>query len=97
MVVRLWGVQRGDQEHGQAVSALRKGYKMGSVNDNPCRYCTPPKRQEGCHGTCKEYIDYRVNVDAKAKKKRQENAADAVLAENSRKRKIRYHRRKGGQ
>lgn len=31
---------------------------MGCVNDSPYRYCTPPKRREGCHGACKEYTDY---------------------------------------
>jgi len=61
----------------------------------PCRYCTPPKRQEGCHGTCKEYIDYRTDLDVQAQRRYQEGAADVILAEGAKERKIRYYRRGG--
>lgn len=64
----------------------------------PCRYCTPPKRREGCHGTCKEYIDYRADLNAQAQRRYQEGEVDAVLAEGATERKTRfakrYHRRR---
>lgn len=25
------------------------------MKENPCRYCVPPERHIGCHGTCKKY------------------------------------------
>lgn len=68
---------------------------MGYISNTPCRYCTPPKRQEGCHGTCKEYIDYRADLNAQAQRRCQEEAADAVLAERATERKIRHYRRGG--
>ena len=40
------------------------------MKDNPCRYCE--KRQIGCHGTCKEYIEWRkynIWIKQKAKEK----------------------------
>lgn len=63
---------------------------MGHIGNGPCRYCTPPKRREGCHGTCKEYIDWRADLDIQAQRKRQGEAANAVLAEGARERKRRY-------
>ena len=63
---------------------------MGYINDSPCHYCTPPKRNEWCHGTCKEYAKYRANLDAKAHKKRQEGAASVFLAEGSKERRRIY-------
>lgn len=56
----------------------------------PCRYCTPPKRREGCHGACKEYIDWKADFDAQTQRRRQEEAADAILAEGAKNRKTRY-------
>lgn len=68
---------------------------MGSVSDSPCRYCTPPKRNEWCHGTCKEYADYKVNLDSQARRKHQEREVDAILVEGAIERKIRHYRRGG--
>lgn len=30
-----------------------------------CRYCTPPKRRPGCHGSCPEYRMERAELDRK--------------------------------
>ena len=68
---------------------------MGHTNDSPCLYCTPPKRNEWCHGTCKEYADYRAYLDVQAQRRYQEKAVDAVLAEGAKERKIKYYK-KGG-
>lgn len=34
------------------------------ILDPPCRYCTPPKRNEYCHGNCQEYKDWAGEVKA---------------------------------
>lgn len=28
-----------------------------------CRYCTAPKRQPGCHGTCPEYLKEKAEYN----------------------------------
>lgn len=63
--------------------------------DTPCRDCVPPKRQEGCHGRCKEYIDWRVDLDAQAQRRRREEEANGILAESAMERKRRHYRRGG--
>jgi hypothetical protein len=68
---------------------------MGSICDSPCRYCVPPKRNEWCHETCKEYADYRADLDTQARRRHQEGAVDAVLAEGAKERKIRHYKRGG--
>lgn len=30
---------------------------------NCCRYCTPPKRNPGCHAKCPEYLAERARYD----------------------------------
>lgn len=66
-----------------------------NISDSPCRYCVPPKRNEWCHRTCKEYADYRADLDAQAQRKHWEEAADTILAERAKERKIRHYRRGG--
>lgn len=65
------------------------------MNDCPCRPCISPKRREGCHGVCKEYIDWRAGKDVEAQRKCQEKTVDAVFAEGAVHRKIRHYRRGG--
>lgn len=65
------------------------------ISNSPCRYCISPKRREGCHETCKEYTDWRADLDAQAQRRYQEKAADAVLAERAKERKIRHYKRGG--
>lgn len=65
------------------------------MTECPCRYCTPPKRTEDCHATCKEYVDWRLEKDVEVQKKYQDKSADAFLAEKTRERK-RIHYRRGG-
>lgn len=31
----------------------------------PCNGCTPPKRRPACHGTCKEYKDWKAGENKK--------------------------------
>lgn len=68
---------------------------MGHINDNPCRHCIPPKRNEYCHSTCKEYADWRADLNVQTKKDRQIREANGVLAEAAMKRKISHYRRGG--
>lgn len=77
------------------MSALWTGCEMGSMSDNPCRYCVSPKRNEWCHGVCKEYTDWRAEKDVEARKRYQDTEADVVLAQGAMKRKIRHYRRGG--
>ena len=30
-----------------------------------CLKCVPPKRHSGCHGTCKEYLDAKAELEEK--------------------------------
>lgn len=68
---------------------------MGRINDNPCHHCVPPKRNEWCHATCKEYIDWKANLDAQAQRVYRERMADVILAEGAMERKRRHYRRGG--
>lgn len=33
------------------------------ANQAPCKDCIPPKRQIGCHGYCKEYIEWKAVLE----------------------------------
>ena len=41
----------------------RQGSNLGYNYFECCMECKPPKRQPGCHGTCKEYKDARAAYD----------------------------------
>lgn len=68
---------------------------MGRIGDSPCRYCTPPKRNERCHGVCKEYADWKADIDAQAYRKHQEEEVNGILTEGAKERKRRYYKRGG--
>ncbi len=36
-------------------------------DDNPCNGCVPPKRNIYCHANCKEYKDWKADLDKKNK------------------------------
>lgn len=41
----------------------------------PCKGCVPPKRTLGCHGKCKEYIEWREKYE---KEKNNENLGEEI-------------------
>lgn len=47
-----------------------------------CKYCKPPKRNQNCHATCKEYKDAKAEHEVLADQERQAKRAsvDAALA-----------------
>lgn len=48
------------------------------MRDNPCRYCTPPKRNPGCHDRCPErdaWVAEREAVKAVKRKEQDDEAA----------------------
>lgn len=47
-----------------------EGQKYGTLAKTPCYGCEPPKRQLGCHGTCKPYICWKAEYDKAMKKAR---------------------------
>lgn len=51
------------------------------VKESPCHWCVPPKRYPGCHGKCKNYLDWKASEQEKndARRKRREQEA-AVYA-----------------
>lgn len=65
---------------------------MGRIENNPCRHCAPPKRNEWCHSVCKEYADWRAEFTAQKQRVRNSRSADIVIMEGAKERKRRYLR-----
>lgn len=56
---------------------------MSRVNDNcPCRYCAD-KRSIGCHGTCKDYIDWYVERKKELDFEREMIAKHPIISKGS--------------
>ncbi len=54
---------------------------ISSNSDCPCNGCVPPKRNETCHATCKDYPKWREEQDIKnAEIYREKKALQDVLA-----------------
>lgn len=49
------------------------------MEDNPCHYCAEPKRHEGCHGTCAEYVEWRNKRTVQCESKRNQLRADYLI------------------
>ena len=43
----------------------------------PCEFCVPPKRYSGCHSSCKEYKDFRVELNRENEQKRKSQVKEA--------------------
>ena len=52
------------------------------------------RRRAGCHGECKEYLDYRAERDAMLEKRYHDNCADEVVSEGRAKARASYYRRR---
>lgn len=37
---------------------------------SPCEFCVAPKRHIGCHSSCKDYKDFRTELDRENEAKR---------------------------
>lgn len=37
--------------------------KYDHTASSPCEFCVAPKRHIGCHSSCKDYKDFRAEVD----------------------------------
>lgn len=52
--------------------------------DCPCRFCTPPKRQTGCHGFCPDWAEWKPKQMEKIhkiwEKKKKQNMLDNYSA-----------------
>lgn len=41
-----------------------------------CKNCVPPKRNPKCHGTCKEYLDAKAELEEKKEAARKQKESD---------------------
>ena len=67
---------------------------MSMPNFKACRYCKPPKRQPGCHATCKEYLDEKAAWEEEKKKRDAEREREGFLTYIEQKREIRMNKGK---
>lgn len=52
------------------------------INDNPCKFCVPPKRTPTCHALCKEYINWRKELNKINSKIREKRHSEQIADED---------------
>ena len=50
-------------------------------DNNPCRYCVPPKRQPGCHAWCEDGIAWGKEYHAKQERIKAEKQKDCAVTD----------------
>ena len=58
------------------------------MNENPCRYCVPPKRTATCHCDCPDWLDYKSDLNAKKEAVHKAKMKEVYIREKNQKKAI---------